>query len=110
MIRRRPDGTKTVLHTFKDGHIPDGFKIDAAGNFWVTTVTSGGIDIVSRDGVPMDFLELDAVPLNCIFDGTSLYVTDFGQAETTGGPLMVGRLLRVQVDVRGMALFTGAIV
>ncbi|HTO84824.1 MAG TPA: SMP-30/gluconolactonase/LRE family protein, partial [Methylomirabilota bacterium] len=109
MIRRRPDGTKTVIHTFPDGHIPDGFKIDAHGNFWVTTVTSGGIDIVSRDGAALDFLALDAVPLNCIFDGTSLYVADFGQADPADVAPMVGRLLRVDVGVRGMPLFSGAV-
>jgi gluconolactonase len=109
MIRRAPDGAKTVIHTFEDKHIPDGFKIDNAGNFWVTTTISGGIDIVSRDGVALDFLALDAVPLNCVFDGTSLYVADFGHADTTGEALMVGRLLRVEVGVRGMTLFSGAI-
>ena len=109
MIRRRPDGTKTVIHTFPDGHIPDGFKIDAHGNFWVTTVTSGGIDIVSRDGAALDFLALDAVPLNCIFDATSLYVADFGPADPADLAPMVGRLLRVDVGVRGMPLFTGAV-
>ncbi|HEY4162253.1 MAG TPA: hypothetical protein VGM59_04265, partial [Dongiaceae bacterium] len=65
--------------------------------------------IVSHDGKPVDFLELDAVPLNCIFDGTSLYVADFGHADTTGEAMMVGRLLRVDVGVRGMPLFSGAI-
>jgi gluconolactonase len=109
MIRRAPDGAKTVIHRFEDKHIPDGFKIDGAGNFWVTTTISGGIDIVSRDGVALDFLALDAVPLNCVFDGTSLYVADFGHADTTGEALMVGRLLRVEVGVRGMTLFSGAI-
>ncbi len=109
MIRRKPDGTKTVIHSFEDRHIPDGFKIDIAGNFWVTTVTSGGIDIVSRDGVALDFLELEAVPLNCVFDGTALYVADFGHADTTGDAQMVGRLLRVEVGIRGMPLFSGAI-
>jgi gluconolactonase len=109
MIRRRPDGSKKVIHSFKDKHIPDGFKIDIAGNFWVATVTSGGIDIIAKDGAPMDFLELDAVPLNCIFHGTSLYVADFGHLETTGPALMVGRLLRVDVGIGGMPLYKGAI-
>ena len=109
MIRRRPDGTRTVIHTFAEGHIPDGFKIDAQGNFWVTTVTSGGIDIVSRDGAALDFLALDAVPLNCIFDGASLYVADFGKGDPADAAPMAGRLLRVDVGVRGMPLFTGAI-
>ena len=70
MIWRRPDGGKTVIHTFAAEHIPDGFKIDIDGNFWVATVTSCGIDIVSHAGAAIDFLELDAVPLNCLFVGT----------------------------------------
>src|SRR6476646_7342836 len=78
MIRRRPNGSKNVIYHFPENHIPDGFKIDANGNFWVTTVTSGGIDIVSRDCEAKDFLDLKAVPLNCAFGGTSLYVADFG--------------------------------
>ena len=109
MIRRAADGEKRVIHRFPDNHIPDGFKIDAAGNFWVATVTSGGIDIVSKEGAAMDFLDLNAVPLNCAFDGTALYVADFGQADTMGEALMAGRLLRVEVGIRGMPVFRGAI-
>jgi gluconolactonase len=109
MIRRRPDGGKTVIHTFAPEHIPDGFKIDIDGNFWVATVTSCGIDIVSHAGAAIDFLELDAVPLNCLFVGDSLYVADFGHLETTREIQSVGRLLRVDVGVRGMATFGGAI-
>lgn len=109
MIRRRADGAKQLLHTFRPGHIPDGFKIDAEGNFWVTTVTSGGIDVVSRDGKALDFLDLGGVPLNCIFDGTALYVADAGRGEPGDPAPMTGRLLRVEVGTRGMALFTGTI-
>jgi gluconolactonase len=109
MVRRRPDGSTRLIHVFPEGHIPDGFKIDAAGNFWVTTVTSGGIDIVSRDGAPLGFLNVDAVPLNCIFDGAALLVTDFGKADPAEIAPMTGRLLRVEVGVRGMPLFSGAI-
>jgi gluconolactonase len=109
MIRRTPDGRKVLLHTFKDGHIPDGFKIDAEGNFWVTTVTSGGIDIIARDGTALDFLPLDAIPLNCIFDGTVLYVADAGKSDPADVAPMTGRLLRVDVGICGMPLFTGSI-
>jgi len=109
MVRRRADGSKAVIHTFAEGHIPDGFKIAADGSFWVTTVTSGGIDIVSKDGRALDFLELDAMPLNCIFDGPTLYVADLGQADPADPAPMTGRLLRVEVGIRGMPLFTGAI-
>ncbi len=50
-----------------------------------------------------------AVPLNCAFDGFDLYIADFGHADTTGEALMIGRLLRVDVGVRGMPLFSGVI-
>lgn len=109
MIRRRPDGTKTIIHEFMDGHIPDGFKADAQGNFWVATVTSGGIDIVSPEGTAVDFLTLDATPLNCLFDGTSLLVADFGPADPDDPAPMAGRLLRVEIGVRGMPLFSGSV-
>ncbi len=109
MVRRRPDGSKQVIHSFKENHIPDGFKIDARGNFWVTTVSSGGIDVIAKDGKALDFLELDAVPLNCVFGGTSLYVADFGVFDTSGPASMGGRLLKVDVGVAGMPLFKGAI-
>ncbi|MEO6609598.1 MAG: SMP-30/gluconolactonase/LRE family protein [Aestuariivirga sp.] len=109
MIRRHPDGTKQLIHTFKAGHIPDGFKIDIDGNFWVTTVTSGGIDIVSHAGIALDFLMLDAVPLNCIFDRSALYVADAGKSDPLDPAPMTGRLLRVEVGVCGMPLFTGTI-
>ena len=109
MIRRHPDGTKQLIHTFKAGHIPDGFKIDSEGNFWVTTVTSGGIDIISHAGIALDFVMLDAVPLNCIFDGCALYVADAGKFDPLDPAPMTGRLLRVEVGVCGMPLFTGTI-
>jgi gluconolactonase len=109
MIRRRPNGSKNVIYHFPENHIPDGFKIDAHGNFWVTTVTSGGIDIVSKDGEAKDFLDLKAVPLNCAFGGTSLYVADFGVFDTSGPASMGGRLLKVDVGVAGMPHFMGAI-
>jgi gluconolactonase len=109
MIRRRPNGSKNVIYRFAEKHIPDGFKIDANGNFWVTTVSSGGIDVVAKDGEMMDFLDLKAVPLNCAFGGTSLYVADFGVFDTSGPASMGGRLLRVDVGIAGMPLFKGAI-
>lgn len=109
MVRRRPDGTKTVIHTFPEKHIPDGFKIDANGNFWVTTVTSNGVDVVGRNGGTVDFLESGGVPLNCVFGGSKLYIADFGTFDTTGPIPMNGQLLEVDVGVAGMELFKGAI-
>jgi gluconolactonase len=108
--RLRGDGTVEELHTLPDGHIPDGLKVAADGSLWITTFTSGGVDIVAADGTPIDFLETGGVQCNCIFHDGFLYLTDFGEgAEVTSTAPMIGRLSRVPVDVEGMPLFRGAI-
>jgi gluconolactonase len=108
--RRRPDGTVEDLHTLPDGHIPDGLKVAADGSLWITTFTSGGVDIIAADGTPIDFLETGGVQCNCIFHDGFLYLTDFGEgAQVTSAAPMIGRLSRVPVDVGGMPLFRGAI-
>lgn len=109
VVRRRPDGTKELLHELADGHIPDGFKIDDKGNFWITTFGSGGLDVLSPDGTHIGFLETGGVVLNCVFGGTSLFVCDFGTTSTGDETPMFGRLLKVDVGVSGMPLFRGAI-
>jgi len=109
VVRRRPDGAKEKLHTLAESHVPDGFKLDEQGNFWITTFSSGGLDVISSDGSYGDFLETGGVPLNCVFGGGSLYVCDFGTTDTAGGAPMFGRLLEVDVGVAGMPLFRGAI-
>lgn len=109
VVRRSPDGSIEVIHELPEGHIPDGLKIDVEGNFWIATVTSGGVDVVAADGRHVAFLETDGVPLNCVFGGSSLYVCDFGVFDTGDAINMCGRLLRVDVGVEGMPLYRGAI-
>ncbi|MFV2062046.1 MAG: hypothetical protein ACC726_00865, partial [Chloroflexota bacterium] len=81
-----------------------------AGNLWITTFMSGGVDIIASDGTPIDFLETGGVPLNCRFHDGDLIITDFGDVTeiSTEAP-MDGRLWRVEVDVEGMPLFRGVI-
>jgi gluconolactonase len=110
VYRLRPGGGSELIHQLPDGHIPDGLKVDIDGNLWITTFMSGGIDIVAPDGTAIDFLETGGVPLNCVFHGGELYVTDFGDiTEVTSAAPMEGRLWRVSVGVGGMPLFRGAI-
>jgi gluconolactonase len=109
VVRRRPDGSKELLHELAEGHIPDGFKIDADGNFWITTFGSGGLDVIGHDGSYIGFVTTGGVPLNCTFAGTSLFVCDFGTTSTGDAAPMFGRLLRVDAGVSGMPLFRGAI-
>jgi gluconolactonase len=109
VVRRRPDGATEVVHDLAENHIPDGFKIDADGNFWITTFSSGGVDVIARDGSYVGFVETGGVPLNCTFSDTSLFVCDFGTTATGDATPMFGRLLKVDVGVTGMPLFRGAI-
>lgn len=106
---RRETGSK-LIHVLPDGHIPDGLKIDIEGNLWITAFMAGGVDVLGPDGTPKDFLETGGVPLNCVFVGDALVITDFGDVSAiTDEAPMVGRLWRVPVGVEGMPLYRGMI-
>ena len=85
-------------------------KIAADGSLWVTAFMGGGINILAPDGTAIDFLETGGVPLNCVFVGDALVITDFGDvtAVTDQAP-MNGRLWRIPVGVKGMPLFRGKV-
>jgi gluconolactonase len=109
IVRRKPDGTKKVFAKMPDGHIPDGLKIDEKGNFWITAVAAGGVDVFDKDGKHLDFLETGGTILNAVFGkGGKLFCCDMGPFDVTGSA-MTGRLIRVDVGVEGMPLFRGAI-
>ena len=92
-----------------EGHIPDGLKIDANGDLWITAVAAGGVDHYSKDGRHVEFLETGGTILNCCFGkGGKMFCCDMGPFDTTGAA-MTGRLIEVDVGVEGMPLFRGAI-
>jgi gluconolactonase len=110
--RRRPNGSIELLATLPKDRIPDGMKLAADGRLYVTGVASAGVDVIAPDGTLLDFIATGGVPLNCVFDGEDLLITDFGEwsAEAEqGGVTNVGRLLRVLVGVAGQPLYRGAI-
>ena len=53
--RRQQEGDP---HACPKGHIPDGLKIDVNGNLWITTVASGGVDVIAPTARTIDFLEV----------------------------------------------------
>ena len=110
VFRRPPGGPSEQIAVLPENHIPDGLKIDESGNLWIAAFMSGGLDILRADGTYLDFLETGGVPLNCIFWGDSLVITDFGEvtAVTDQAP-EDGRLWRVPVGVRGRPLFRGQV-
>jgi gluconolactonase len=110
VYRKRPGKLSEQIAQLAEHHIPDGLKIAASGDLWIATFMSGGVDIIARDGTPIDFLETGGVPLNCIFHDGTLIITDFGDVtEVTDAAPMDGRLWKVDVELEGMPLFRGSI-
>ena len=113
--RRRSDGAVEHLVTLPEGHIPDGLKVAADGNLYVTTITSHGVDVLSPEGELLALVETGGEPQNCVFAGSDLYVTDFGakvsqfSEEGLRAAAECGRLLRTDVGVEGMPLFRGSL-
>jgi gluconolactonase len=111
--RRRPDGGVELLTTLPDAHVPDGLKVGEDDHLYITTVTSGGIDVIAQNGDHVRFIEAGVEPLNCVFADRSLIVTDFGDGGGGGTTLAdapaCGRLLRVDVGVTGRPLHQGKI-
>ena len=105
--RRRPDGAKEMVHQLAEGHVPDGLKVSADGDLWITAFEAGGVDVIHPDGAPVRFLPTGGVQCNCLLHDGYLYLTDFGDVPAVAP--MSGRLSRVKVDVDGMPLFRGAI-
>lgn len=104
-VKRYREGSVTELCVLDEGHIPDGFAVAANGDFYITTVTSGGVDIIGPNGEARGFFEVGSVPTNCCFDGTTLYVTDGGRPGETTEAGHGGALWAVDVDVAGQPLF-----
>jgi gluconolactonase len=89
-------------------HLPDGLKVAANGDLYITTTGSGGLDVVAPDGSYVGFIPVGSVPTNCAFRGTTLYVTDGGQPGI-GDASYQGILWAVEVPVQGVQPFRGAI-
>ena len=71
VYRKRPGAASELLTRLDEGHTPDGLKIAANGDLWVTAFMGGGVDILAPDGTHKDFLETGGVPLNCCLLYTS---------------------------------------
>ena len=59
-------------------------------------MSSGGVDVLGPDGTHKRFLATGGVPLNIVFGGTAVYITDMGVFDTTSADVPLnGNLLRV---------------
>ena len=110
VMRRTTAGKISRIATLPQTSVPDGFKIAANGNYYIATLPSNGVDIVSPDGQHVGLLKVGKAPTNCLFDGSTLYVTDGGHLGLSADPPLEGYLWAVELDgVEGKKLFPGRI-
>ncbi len=88
-----------VLCTLANGR-PDGIAIDVEGNLWVCTPGTGGLEVFSKEGRPLDRIEFGegTMTTNCCFGGpgmSDLFVTAAGR----------GSVLKMAAGVEGLPLY-----
>ena len=81
--------TPEIFCQLPETHVPDGFAFAADGRLFVCTTTSGGLTVLSPEGEILEEISIGNNATNCIFDGSTLYVTatkvDYILAGDTGG-------------------------
>jgi gluconolactonase len=105
-ICRLEDGEATVFSQLTDNHVPDGFAVADDGRLFVCTTISNSVTIVSPTGEILEEIEIGGNPTNCIFDGSTLYVTASHGADLDA-QAREGTFWRVETDATGLALRPG---
>ena len=108
--RRSVDGRIVQLCVLPEKGKPDGLKVAANGDLYITALVAEGVDVVAPDGSYRHLLSVGRVPTNCVFVGSALVVTDGGHLGLSADPEMAGALWQVELDgTEGMPLFPGGI-
>jgi gluconolactonase len=102
------DGEATTFSQLSDGHVPDGMAFAADGRLFVCTTISGGVTVLSPDGEVLEEIALGEHATNCIFDGSTLYVTATRVAEIHADQ-RTGTFWSVETDAEGLPLLPGAL-
>jgi gluconolactonase len=100
------EGQPATWSQLSDDHVPDGMAFAADGRAFVATTTSGGVTVLSAEGEVLEEIRLDEHATNCIFAGSTLYVTatkvpDIEASQRTG------TFWRVETDATGLDLIPG---
>lgn len=105
-ICRLDDNTPTVWAQLSDGHVPDGMAFAADGRAFVCTTISEGITVLSADGQVLEEIHLGEHATNCIFAGSTLYVTATKVADIHVDQ-RTGTFWSVETDATGLQLIPG---
>ena len=104
------DGKRKEICILPESHFPDGFVAAKDGRIFIATTYGHNITIISPDGKIDGFIDLDeeAIPTNCIFDGSDLIISDFGTGWENNEKS--GRIWRVSTDAEGHERVLGEII
>lgn len=105
-VCRLDEGQATTFCQLGDGHVPDGMAFAADGRLFVCTTISGGVTVLSPAGEVLEQISLGEHATNCIFDGSTLYVTATQVAEIHTDQ-RTGTFWRVETDAEGLPLLLG---
>ena len=105
-IQRLENGEPVTFCQLSDGHVPDGMAFAADGRAFVCTTISNGVTVVSPDGEVLEEIALGEHATNCIFAGSTLYVTATKVAEIEASQ-RTGTLWAVETDATGLDLIPG---
>jgi gluconolactonase len=105
-VQRLDDGKPVTFCQLPDSHVPDGMAFAADGRLFVATTISQGVTVISPDGAVLDEIHLGEHATNCIFDGSSLYVTATREADIEASQ-RTGTFWRVETDATGLELIPG---
>jgi gluconolactonase len=100
------DGKPETFAQLSDGHVPDGMAFAADGRAFVSTTIKEGVTVLSPEGEVLEEIHLGEHATNCIFAGSTLYVTatkvpDIEASQRTG------TFWRVETDAVGLDLIPG---
>ena len=105
-VSRLEEGKPVVFSQLSDDHVPDGMAIAADGRLFVCTTISGGVTVLSPEGDVLEEIHLGENATNCIFDGSTLYVTCTKVSDIEASQ-RTGTFWQVETDATGLELIPG---
>jgi gluconolactonase len=105
-VCRLDDGQATTFSQLSDGHVPDGMAFTEDGRLFVCTTISGGVTVLSATGEILEEIDLAEHTTNCIFAGSTLYVTATKVSDLHADQ-RTGTFWRLETDATGLPLIPG---
>jgi gluconolactonase len=101
-VCRLENGQATIFAELPDDYFPDGMAFADDGRLFVST-NPPGVTVLSPDGEFLGDIRIGEFATNCIFSGSTLYVTATGTFELCAHE-RTGTLWRVETDATGLPL------